>query len=188
MFKDIRLVVPLEDPVSGTVKDTIVDHVYGGAPYLDRPVGVDLPKHTRYISGLDIEIPWPEVEKQKFEDQPIDTLRIHVEDKSYIPSLQTFPMPSSVIDELRNKYSKYRTRHDPEYIQQKQKQAAQEEYMKNRTLFTPKTDFLAKKVEDRAKLREAEKDDEGNFKIDKETASFIEQFMASRRQQQGATS
>lgn len=55
---------------------------------------------------------------------PDDTLRITTEDVSFVPSLVNVPMPTSVIDELRNPYSKFRTRHTDDYIA---KMAAQEE-------------------------------------------------------------
>lgn len=55
---------------------------------------------------------------------PDDTLRITTEDVSFVPSLVNVPMPTSVIDELRNPYSKLRTRHTDEYIA---KVAAEEE-------------------------------------------------------------
>ncbi|EEQ28271.1 hypothetical protein McanMca71_006554 [Microsporum canis] len=182
-FDDVRLVVPLQDPVTNTVKDVVVKHAYGAGPFLDRPYGSTTPRHTRYISGLDIEIPWPETEEPDFKDHPIDTLQIEVEDKTYIPSLQTYPMPSTVIDELRNKYSKFRTKHDPEYIAKKEEEAAFEEWSKQRTLLTPKTEYLTKKTEERRLQREQEKDENGNFILSDETVNFIEKFMAKKQGQ-----
>ena len=76
----------------------------------------------RVIPGLDIKIPWPVGEKKAPKeklDTASDTLRIEVDVKSYIPTLLRPPMPRSVIDELRNKYSVFRTRHEPEYIAKK---------------------------------------------------------------------
>ncbi len=48
-------------------------------------------------------------------------------------------MPMSVIDELRNKYSKFRTRHDPEYIAAKMEEDRQKEESKKlmRQMSTP---------------------------------------------------
>ncbi|KAF3491863.1 KOW domain-containing protein domain-containing protein [Arthroderma uncinatum] len=183
-FDDVRLVVPLQDPVTNTVKDVVVKHAYGAGPFLDRPYGSTTPRHTRYIAGADIEIPWPETEEPDFKDHPVDTLQIEVEAKTFLPSLQTYPMPSTVIDELRNKYSKFRTKHDPEYITAKEEEAAFSEWEKQRTLVSPKTEYMTKKVEDRRLQREQAKDEDGNFRLDGETANFIEQFMA-RKQQTG---
>ena len=44
-----------------------------------------------------------------------DTLRFEVEEKTWTPTLLRAPMPDGVIDELRNKYSRLRTRHEPAY-------------------------------------------------------------------------
>lgn len=67
-------------------------------------------------------------------DQEVDTLRFEVEDKTWIPTLLRAPMPASVVDELRNKYSRYRTRHEPAYqaaLDEKQRErAAYKEWMK----------------------------------------------------------
>lgn len=182
-FDDARLVVPLQDPATNTVKDVVVKHAYGAGPFLDRPYGSTTPRHTRHISGLDIEIPWPETEEPDFQDHPVDTLQIEVENKSYLPSLQTYPMPSTVIDELRNKYSKFRTRHDPEYIAKKEEEAAFEQWSKQRTLVTPQTEYLTKVAEEKRLQREQEKDENGNFKLSGETTHFIESFMARKLQQ-----
>lgn len=42
-----------------------------------------------------------------------------------MPSLLRQPMPENVIDELRNKYSKFRTRHDDAYIAKKMQEEAE---------------------------------------------------------------
>jgi len=44
-----------------------------------------------------------------------DTLRYQVEEATWTPTLLRAPMPASIIDELRGKYSKHRTRHEPSY-------------------------------------------------------------------------
>lgn len=79
------------------------------------------------MPGLNIEIPWPhlfeESERQQLEgmveEYPCDTLRIDVEEHSFVPTLLRPPMPEKIIDELRNRYSKFRTRHEDEYILKK---------------------------------------------------------------------
>ena len=45
-----------------------------------------------------------------------DTPRITTELETWHPSLGMPPFPISVIDELRGKYSRFRTRHTDEYI------------------------------------------------------------------------
>lgn len=48
-------------------------------------------------------------------DHDADTLRFEVEESTWTPTLLRAPMPAGVIDELRSKYSRHRTRHDPGY-------------------------------------------------------------------------
>lgn len=116
----VRLVVPLTDQATGATRDVIVKKVISTKPWVDRHTGHK--RWSRIIPGLNIKIPWPKTEPKIEEDQPDDTLRIDVETKTFVPSLLTPPMPGGVIDELRNKYSVFRTRHEPEYIAAKQEE------------------------------------------------------------------
>ncbi|KAK3903858.1 hypothetical protein C8A05DRAFT_42988 [Staphylotrichum tortipilum] len=110
----VRLVHPLADPKTGVVRDVIIREL--------KPIGITHDRPTRevffqrVVPGLNVEIPWPEESPKTDVDYPGDTLRIDVEERSFIPTLLRLPMPEAVIDELRNKYSKFRTRHTPEYI------------------------------------------------------------------------
>jgi large subunit ribosomal protein L24 len=182
LLDDVRLVVPLDDPDTGATRDVVVKHVYGGEPIVEQQYGSTTPRHTRYISGLDIEIPWPESDAPEYNDEAIDTLRFQVDEKTYLPSLLTFPFPSTMLDELRNKYSKFRTRHDPEWVAKKEEQDAYEEWQRSRKLLTPKTEFLAKRVEKIVEDRELNKDESGNLKMSLDTRKFVENFMANQRQ------
>lgn len=177
---DVRLVVPLDDPKTGAVKDVLVKNLYAAGPYLEREYGLEIPRHTRYIAGLDVEVPWPTSSPEEHQDEEVDTLRIDVEEKSWVPSLTEAPFPLSVIDELRNKYSKYRVRHDPEWVEKKQREDYYREWRQNRQLFTPKKELLERQLEEKKKAMESMKDESGNLKISQETASFIEQFMAKQ--------
>lgn len=71
---------------------------------------------SRIVPGLNVEIPWPEKQEPDLKDHKCDTLRLEVENKTFVPTLLRPPMPESVIDELRHRYSRFRTRHDPEYV------------------------------------------------------------------------
>jgi large subunit ribosomal protein L24 len=118
----VRLVVPLRDPSTGVTRDVIVKKLVNEGFWHDRHLNKTSWK--RKIPGLNIRIPWPvkdDAPKEK-KDYPGDTLRLDVEVRSFIPTLLRPPMPSSVIDELRNKFSKFRTRHDPDYIAEKIKE------------------------------------------------------------------
>jgi len=72
---------------------------------------------SRYLSPQNVLIPWPEESEPAYSDEKDDTLRIDVEAKTFLPTLLRPPMPGSVIDELRNKYSKFRERHDEAWLE-----------------------------------------------------------------------
>ncbi|PGH04085.1 hypothetical protein AJ79_07185 [Helicocarpus griseus UAMH5409] len=179
-FNDVRLVVPLSNDHTGKLEDVVVKHMYGGEPFLEHGYGVETPRHTRYISGLDVEIPWPNPTAPDYEDQPVDTLRLQVEERSHIPYLNDYPFPSSVIDELRNKFSKFRTRHDPEWAAMKEEEDRLMREHETKTWVTPKTSAVARKIKQREMEREQQRDENGNYIIPEETASYIEQFLAKK--------
>ncbi|KAL4921553.1 hypothetical protein BDW62DRAFT_173948 [Aspergillus aurantiobrunneus] len=174
---DVRLVAALDDPATGQTRDMLVEHIYGGGPILEREQGIDTPRHTRYIAGEDIEIPWPRFEKPTFKDEEWDTLRMEVETPTWVPSLHFVPFPPSVLDELRNKFSKYRTRHDPEYVEQKRIEDLKKEYLQSRSLLTPKGELVAMIQKKKKEEFERRRDADGNLKLDTNTASFIEGYM-----------
>ncbi|KAK2771378.1 hypothetical protein FQN52_005505 [Onygenales sp. PD_12] len=175
---DIRLILPIH-PVTGEVGDTIVEHMYGGEPYIERPYGSDSPRHTRFISGLDQALLWPEGVVPDHQDEPVDTLRIDVENKTHLPSIEVYPMPPEFIDELRNKYSKFRTKHDPEWVAQKLEEDRQAEERRNGKLVTPRTLYMEKKAEEKAQTRR--KDEDGNYVLPRSTAEYVAEFMAKKK-------
>ncbi|KAL9125923.1 MAG: hypothetical protein Q9217_004944 [Psora testacea] len=65
----------------------------------------------------------PEADRKEEKEHEIDTLRYEAEARTWTPSLLRAPMPGGVIEELRGKYSKFRTRHEPEYIQKIEQEA-----------------------------------------------------------------
>ena len=73
----------------------------------------------RWLEPQHIRIPWPKKEEPIYRDEPNDTLRIKTDEQTFLPTLLRPPMPMGVIDELRNKYSKMRDRHDPEWVEKK---------------------------------------------------------------------
>ncbi|KAI1418115.1 hypothetical protein F5Y13DRAFT_150599 [Hypoxylon sp. FL1857] len=110
----IRLVHPLKDPVTGVTRDVIINQLVHSGMIHDRVSGKR--RWSRIVPGLNVSIPWPTKEEPDIKDYACDTLRIDVEEKTFVPTLLRPPMPESVIDELRGKYSRFRTRHEPEYI------------------------------------------------------------------------
>lgn len=113
-FAEVRLVYPLPDPKTGIKRDVIIQNVVREPVIRDGKM-----IYRRYIPGTKIEIPWKTPKKTTYADQPADTLRILVDERSFVPTLLRPPMPNSVINELRNQFSYFRDRHDPEYVARK---------------------------------------------------------------------
>ncbi|KAH8596499.1 putative 54S ribosomal protein L40, mitochondrial [Bisporella sp. PMI_857] len=115
-LKHVRLVAPLKTK-GQDIRDVIIKEI-GTSHFIEDRDRMKL-EHRRFIAGTHTEIPWPLKEDEDIKDQPGDTLRLDVEVRTFVPTLLRPPMPLSVIDELRNRFSKFRTRHDPEYIEAK---------------------------------------------------------------------
>ncbi|TGO67765.1 hypothetical protein BOTNAR_0036g00420 [Botryotinia narcissicola] len=139
-LKNVKLVFPYTDPVTGLTRDVIAKKLAHHKMFRDRHA--QTVKWQRIIPGAgdrpNIIIPWPNVEPREKKDYDCDTLRMEVEEKTFVPTLITPPMPGSVIDELRNKYSIFRTRHDPEYIERKLEEDRQNE-AKKKTIASMRT-------------------------------------------------
>ncbi|CAI7614710.1 unnamed protein product [Penicillium glandicola] len=172
-FDDIRHVIPLEDTETGKMQNVIVQHAYAAGPYVERGDHSKLPRFTRYVSGLDIEIPWPAEEEPVITDGDMDTTRMAVETSTFTPTLEQPPMPSTVIDELRNKYSRFRTRHDPEYLREKMKEDYRKEYRKTVSMMTPKTDARNFMIAKAQEARKAQLDANGNGILTPGAIDFI---------------
>ncbi|KAI1388740.1 uncharacterized protein F4822DRAFT_255337 [Hypoxylon trugodes] len=111
----IRLVHPIKDTQTGVTRDVIINQLVHADFIHDRVTGKK--QWSRVVPGLNVSIPWPKEAEEELKDYASDTLRIDVEERTFTPTLLHPPMPESVLDELRNKYSRFRTRHDPEYIE-----------------------------------------------------------------------
>jgi large subunit ribosomal protein L24 len=112
----------------------------------------------RLVPGSNIVIkaqPQPEEEEEDDEPYPADTPTLSVDEETFNPPLLFPPMPMSVVDELRNKYSPHRTRHDWEYLEKKRLEDEREEARKGlgKTMRTP----LQELAELRARQKEAQK-------------------------------
>ncbi|KAF7533216.1 hypothetical protein G7054_g7260 [Neopestalotiopsis clavispora] len=110
----VRLVHPIRDPNTGETKDVIINQLRHSGFSHDKVTG--LSRWSRVVPGLNVTIPWPKRAAKEAVDHKIDTLRIDVEERTFVPTLLRPPMPELVLDELRNKYSRFRTRHEPEYV------------------------------------------------------------------------
>lgn len=127
-YQDVRLVYPLPDSATGIPRDVVIESLELRDAERSEYSPNEKPERYRVISGTNTIIPWPKAPPEDDpEDYDADTLRITVEERTFRHTLVTPPMPNSVIDELRNKYSPTRTRHDYDYIQKKEAEAAKEE-------------------------------------------------------------
>lgn len=151
-LEDVRLVYPLPDPETGIPRDVIIDRLLCVNYSYDKDKR-EWTDGDRLIPGTNTIIPWPEKADPTYEDFDDDTLRISVEEQTFRPFLLHPPMPLSVIDELRNKYSKFRTRHDFDFIEKKELEEAKLEKRKElangmRTPLQELTDVRKKQKED----------------------------------------
>lgn len=178
---NIRHVIAMYDPDTKVTKDTIVEHVHTGPPFIERPPWSKLPKFTRYVTGNDLEMPWPMEEPPELEDGELDTLRLQVDEVTWVPSLREPPFPSTVLDELRNKYSRFRTRHDPEYVREKIIEEYRQQYLESQSLLTPLGELRRIMAAKSAEEKKSKLDADGNVVMDKATASFIHRFMKTSR-------
>ncbi|ATY65063.1 KOW domain-containing domain-containing [Cordyceps militaris] len=144
----VRLVYPLPDPATGVTKDTIIRQLKAVPPRMESPnMTIERwrygNKWDRIVPSLNRIIPWPETVAPEFEMTASDTARDQVEERTFYYSLTSSPMPEGVIDELRNKYSKFRTRHEDWYVdaQEAETRAKENRNQKVRDMQTPLEEF-----------------------------------------------
>lgn len=137
----VRLVHPLPHPQTGKVRDVIIRELKATNIIFDRPTREVT--FDRLVPGENVTIPWPKEEPVVHPDNEVDTLRIDVEQRTFVPTLLRPPMPESIIDELRNRYSIFRTRHTPEYIAEKEAEEAAKKAKKKsvESMMTPVQEF-----------------------------------------------
>ena len=158
----VRLVYPLAHPETGVVRDVIIKNLVADS-------------NVRYIPGLGTRIPWPAKEPEKHEDHDDDTLRMEVEAETWVPTLLRPPMPSSVIDELRNKYSVFRNRHDDEYIAKKKAEDAETQRRKSMGA------MMRTPVKELNRKERAEKKARGKPVLTEDMLAKIGQVMAAKQ-------
>ena len=122
----VRLVAPLPHPQTGALRDVIISALRLRRRTIAQLRGTDPPE--RIIAGVlpAISIPYPEEKKIEEKDNDCDTRRIEVEDVTFTPTLTEPPMPGGVIDELRGRYSRFRTRHDEGWLEAKREEDRKE--------------------------------------------------------------
>ncbi|KAL8666130.1 MAG: hypothetical protein Q9202_001637 [Teloschistes flavicans] len=176
-LSSVRLVTPLFDPSTSITRDVIVKELF-------------LRAGKRFIANYIVPgeqnrlhcIPWPAKEKPTdVEDHDDDTFRINVEQETWVPTLLRSPMPEGVIDELRYKYSKFRTRHEDWYLEKKK---TQEETLKKREEElkwgggTPKE--MLTPVQELNRIRRMEREGLEEDKVAEEVLAGIGEVMAGK--------
>lgn len=163
----IRLVYPITNPETGVTKDTVINQLKGIPPNMKSPnMTLDRwengKKWDRVVPGINVVIPWPEVQVPEYTTHAADTIREQVEDRTFYYSLLSPPMPEQVLDELRNKFSKFRTRHEGWYVQKREADEAAKKTRQESVLSmqTPLQEFHAMQRELRAAQGEPELTDE----------------------------
>lgn len=160
-IENVKLVYPLPHNETGIMQDTIIDRLERINEQWDE-VKREWDQGERAIPGTNTLIPWPEKAELDEQDHDDDTLRISVEEETFRPHLMSPPMPVSVIDELRNKYSKFRTRHDWEYVQRKEAEDARVEKRKDliKTMRTPLQELADMRAKQKAALEKTLTDEQ----------------------------
>ncbi|KAK8130221.1 KOW domain-containing protein domain-containing protein [Apiospora kogelbergensis] len=170
----VRLVHPIFDPKTGITRDVIINQLVSRGFVHDRITGKA--EWTRVVPGMNITIPWPKEEDKAVVDHKIDTLRIDAEERTFVPTLLRPPMPETVIDELRGKYSKFRTRHEPEYIERLE---AQNQAVKDRVHLM---DSMRSPLQELHRAERASKKKKGKPRLTLEMLEEIGKVIAKNRQ------
>jgi len=163
----IRLVYPITNPETGTTRDVVIHELKAIPPNMKSPnMTLDRWEHgykwDRIVPGINVVIPWPEVQVPKAETFEGDTIRADAEERTFYYNLLSPPMPETIIDELRNKFSKFRTRHEDWYVQQKEAEAMSKQARLEsiKSMQTPLQEFHEMQREKRAEEGEPELSEE----------------------------
>lgn len=176
----VRLVYPLPDPTTGATRDTIIQQLKA-VPADMQSANMTLErwrhgkKWDRIVPSLNKVIPWPETKAPEHQMTRADTAREQVEERTFYYSLTAAPLPGGVIDELRNKYSKFRTRHEPWYVAQKEAEAAAKDRRRQtiKAMQTPLEEFN--------EMQRAIRDAAGEPQLSDEMLSKIGEVMAKSK-------
>ncbi|GAB1731250.1 hypothetical protein NU195Hw_g4221t1 [Hortaea werneckii] len=172
-INDVRLVYPLPDPETGIPRDVVIDRLININYEFDK-AKKEWTQGDRLIPGTNTIIPWPEKADEYHEDFENDTLRLNVDEQTFRPFLLHPPMPLSVIDELRNKFSRFRTRHDWDFIERKELEDERVEKRKElaKGMRTP--------LQELAEVRRKEREEKQRDLSDEQLAKIGEVIAAER--------
>lgn len=176
----VRLVYPIRDPETGATRDVVINQLKAVPPNMQSPnMSLDRWQHgkrwDRLVPGLNVVVPWPVVEVPEYEAMKADTAREQVEERTFHYSLLAPPMPEPVLDELRNKFSRFRTRHEPWYVERKelQEEARSRRHSLAASMQTPLDEFHERQRE----LR----DTEGEPELSEDMLERIGRLMVEKK-------
>lgn len=176
----IRLVYPIRNAETGVTRDVVINELKAVPPNM-KSENMTLDrweygnKWDRLVPGINVVIPWPEVAAPEHEAKAADTVREQVEERTFYYGLLAPPMPRQVIDELRNKYSRFRTRHEPWYLRQKEMEGQLERSRREaaKSMQTPLDEFHEK--------QRAIRDARGEPELTDEMLEKLGRIMADRK-------
>ncbi|KKA27449.1 hypothetical protein TD95_004692 [Thielaviopsis punctulata] len=176
----IRLVHPIVDAKTGIARDVIVDTIQPANIRRDDITGTT--EWDRVIPGLNVILPWPPKERPENPLYAADTARTDIALETFVPTLLRPPMPASLIDELRGKFSVFRTRHEEWYVAKKEAEEA--ERKARRALGPNKTPVDASMLSpemEASKARKAERKARGQPELSEEMLAKIGEIMAKNQ-------
>ena len=147
-LEHVRLVAPLPHPDTGVEQDVVIKELELRKVNTAQQRGREPP--ARFIAGVEppIQIPYPEKQPEQHDEHDGDTTAMEVEERTWLPTLSEPPMPPELIDELRNKYGKFRTRHEEWWIEEKERKEREEKERVERKklqMMTPMEELRLKK-------------------------------------------
>ena len=189
-ISSIRLVYPITNPETGVTRDVIIQQLKAIPPDMQSEnMSFDRweygQKWDRLVPGINVVIPWPDVRAPERKTTDADTIRDLVEQRTFYYNLLSPPMPENVLDELRNKYSKFRTRHEGWYVQLKEaEQMAKKRRLGSAKLMeTPQDEYREKQIQ----LREARGEPELTEEMLEKIGEIMAKNQAAALQQAGIT-
>jgi large subunit ribosomal protein L24 len=176
----VRLVFPIKNADTGLARDVIINELKPARPDMSsKHMTLDRWEHgykwDRVALGVNVVIPWPEVEVPEYTTHEADTARDLVEDRTFYYNLTSSPIPNGVINELRGPYSRFRTRHEAWYIAKKEAEEAEKKgrHALLETMRTPLDELHEKE--------RAEREAAGEPELSEELLEKIGQVMAKNK-------
>ncbi|KTW32220.1 ribosomal protein L24 [Pneumocystis jirovecii RU7] len=112
-YSNVRLIGEIPGEKYGTKKLVVVKHINRGNLFYNKDRKILT--WRRWVVGENKFLPWPvnlpkdeKEREQRYKEYKNDTKAANVWTKTFTPTLYSPPIPLSIEDELRNKYSKYR--------------------------------------------------------------------------------